>query len=355
MRLSARLLEVEKDYALKEVDDLYNRNELLEENHFNLNHPDIDFFNCKELSGSGIILLDAQMSFSSTITDLFQIEGDCILMEFMFNNKKNVEAEISQLDWIKPYEANTHNIIYSSNFKGRFKMSPHEPVCFLLILLSKDFYFQLIPENSKLHTEFSKNIFKQNTCALYDTHLPFNPAIHNIIQDIRNCHREGELKKLFIETKIQELLIAQLEMYKQEHLLKTQTGLNDEDFLKLKEVKKILDKEFKTAPTLGELSKRTYLNEFKLKKGFKACYGTTIRSYIIILKMKYAIALLNENKYNISEIAHLCGYNGLVQFSAAFKTFYGCSPSDTLNGNTCRNKISDINHNYPLCSKVKAE
>nr|WP_228098844.1 AraC family transcriptional regulator [Pedobacter sp. MC2016-24] len=92
----------------------------------------------------------------------------------------------------------------------------------------------------------------------------------------------------------------------------------------------ILDQEYKTAPLINELAKRVYLNEFKLKRGFKICYGITIKSYVIALKMKKALSLLNENKYQISELTYMCGYNSLSRFSSAFKSYYGCSPKKML-------------------------
>lgn len=330
MRLTAKLLELDHLYIDKEVGDIYNKNEVLQDHNIKIIDNGITYINHKQLSASGLIFEDIQMSFNKPVTDLFQIEGESIIMEFIFTSA--VDSSIEHLEWIKLYETNTHNLIYASNYKGRFKINPNIPISFITIILSKDFYFKLIPQNLTLHTAFSSHILNGNTNTLYPNYLPYNPYIHAVIQEIRNCKHTGELQRLYIETKIQELLVLQLEIYQQQDSLKQQVGLSKYDFEKIQEVKKILDHDFNSASSHSELSKRVSLNEFKLKKGFKAYYGVTIKSYVISLRMKKAIMLLERKEYNIGEIAYLCGYNGLVQFSTAFKTFYGYSPKNIQNG-----------------------
>ena len=41
-----------------------------------------------------------------------------------------------------------------------------------------------------------------------------------------------------------------------------------------------------------------------------------------------AAQLLQEGKYNISEVADLCGFSTLSHFSASFKRQFGCTPSE---------------------------
>ncbi|MBL1408008.1 helix-turn-helix domain-containing protein [Sphingobacterium faecale] len=325
MRLSAKLKQVDRYYIQKEIDDAYNRSTLLDESEVDIVEDRIGQITYKQMSCGGMLLIDVTMTLQQVMTDIFKIDGESVMMEFMFDSK--IEADIDKLTHSTWDLANTHNITFSKNYHGRFKMPPNIPVQFLIIILSKEYYFNLIPKDYILHQEFVNNIFEQKTATLSKTMLQFNPYIHAVIHEIRSCTRKGELKRLYIENKIQELLLLQLEINQKQHLLYNKSGLNDRDHRKLLEAKNILDIGFRDAPGIPELARMSYLNEFKLKKGFKSCFGMTIKSYVISLRMRHAIDLLNEEKHSITEIAYLCGYNGIVQFSTAFKNFYGYAPS----------------------------
>ena len=129
---------------------------------------------------------------------------------------------------------------------------------------------------------------------------------------------------MYLEAKIKELLILQLDT-----LIKkpqNKVHIDEEDFKKLLKAKLILETNFTNAPTLVELSRIISLNEFKLKKGFKACFATTVKSYITKLRMEYAKDLFKNKASNVGEVAYKCGYKDVSHFSAAFKLFYGFTP-----------------------------
>ena len=64
-----------------------------------------------------------------------------------------------------------------------------------------------------------------------------------------------------------------------------------------------------------------------------------VYKYLITEKKEYVLskqllrsgtaigALIKEGEHSITEIALKCGYNGLIQFSTAFKKFYGRPPT----------------------------
>lgn len=243
-------------------------------------------------------------------------------MNFIYCN--NVETYIDQLESEKIQRENTHNIFYVSNYKATFKIPAFEKINYFSIILSKDFYYNIINEDWELHQKFSKNILLKKSSYLTSSYIAFTPAIQWVIHEIKNCNRQGALKRMYIETKIKELLILQFETLIEK--VTPKDLIDEEDYIKLQEAKLILNKDYVHAPTLPELSRMISLNEFKLKKGFKACYGITVRSYIIELRMKHAKELFQSKHISVSEVAYKCGYKDVSHFSAAFKTFYGYSP-----------------------------
>ncbi len=92
----------------------------------------------------------------------------------------------------------------------------------------------------------------------------------------------------------------------------------------------ILREEWSAPPTISSLAKRVGTNECYLKKGFRDKTGMSIGEYIRHLRMGNALELLEKGRHTITEIAFAVGYTNPSHFSAAFKKFYGKTPSRFL-------------------------
>jgi AraC-like DNA-binding protein len=323
LKLKSRLLTCKKPIIVIERDDFYNSKNHFVEEKISIKNEKIEEIRSVNFISEDVLIMDIQMWFSNTQTIETKINGESVVMSFICSN--NVEAYIDQVETEKYTTENTHNILYASNFNATFKIPSYEEINYLCIILSLDFYRKLINEDWELHQKFSKNIIKKKSAYLTPKYLPFNAEIQWVIHEIKSCKHKGGIKKMYLETKIKELLILQLETLikkipKTEHV-------EDEDFKKLLEAKLILEANFTNAPTLLELSRAISLNEFKLKKGFKACFATTVKSYVTKLRMEYAKNLFKSKDSNVGEIAYKCGYKDASHFSAAFKLFYGFTPA----------------------------
>ncbi|KQB43537.1 helix-turn-helix domain-containing protein [Flavobacterium aquidurense] len=322
MKIRSKILAHENSIIKIEIgDNYYSKNQLTAES-INIKNSDSEIIKSSHLITQGMVILDTQMYFSTPQTIVFEIDEETVVMNFICCN--NVEAHIDQLESEKYSKENTHNIFYTTNYKATFKIPAFEQINYLSIILSKDFYYQIINEDWELHEKFSKNILLKKSSYLTSKYLPFTPAIQWVIHEIKNCNRNGALKKMYIETKVKELLVHQLEAIINLPVQKDQ--IDEDDYNKLQQAKLILDEDYVHAPTLAELSRLISLNEFKLKKGFKACFGTTVKSYIIKLRMEHAKELFKSKASTVSEVAYKCGYKDVSHFSAAFKNFYGFSP-----------------------------
>jgi len=80
-------------------------------------------------------------------------------------------------------------------------------------------------------------------------------------------------------------------------------------------------------PTLTQLVLLTQLNEYQLKKGFKALFGTSVFGYIHQYRMALAQRLLLDTSKSAKEIAYEIGYSSPQHFSKAFKKEFGQSPN----------------------------
>ncbi len=92
----------------------------------------------------------------------------------------------------------------------------------------------------------------------------------------------------------------------------------------------ILREEWMAPPTISSLAKRVGTNECYLKKGFREQTGMSIGEYIRHLRMGKAQELLETGRHTVTEVAFAVGYTNPSHFSAAFKKFYGETPSRYL-------------------------
>ncbi|REG96480.1 helix-turn-helix domain-containing protein [Flavobacterium aquicola] len=323
MKFKSKIVAHEEPIIAIETTDFYNQKSAFQEEKINIRNGKKEEITCLNLISDGMMILDIQMVFSAPQTIECEITGESIVMDFICCN--NVEANIDQVESEKYTRENTHNILYTSGFNARFEIPALEEINYLTIILSLDYYYKLINEDWDLHKKFSKNIIEKKSGYLTPKYIPFNSGIQWIIHEIKNCKYKGAIKKMYLEAKIKELLILQLDSLI-EKPQDTKVKMDQEDYNKILEVKSILDANFTNAPTLPELSRLVSLNEFKLKKGFKACFETTIKGYVTKLRMEHAKELFKNKDSNVAEVADKCGYKDVSHFSSAFKLFFGFTP-----------------------------
>lgn len=299
----------------------YNQKNHFTEENISIKKEQFGVITSSNLVTEDVLIIDIQMHFSNPQTIKTEMVGESVVLNFICCN--NVEANIEEVESEKYTTENTHNILYTSKLNATFKIPESEEINYLSIILSPDFYSKLINENWDLHQKFSKNIQQKKSGYLTPKYVPFNSEIQWAIHEIKNCKYSGSMKKMYLEAKIKELLIFQLESLKK---FEAKAPVDEKDYKKLLEAKRILERNFTNAPSLLELSRLISLNEFKLKKGFKACFETTVKSYVTKLRMEYAKKLFKNKNSNVGEVAYKCGYKDVSHFSAAFKTFYGFTP-----------------------------
>lgn len=158
---------------------------------------------------------------------------------------------------------------------------------------------------------------------------PLLPPMQHILNEIRLCTEDCPIQCIFIESKILSLLHLVFEAFQQEdHFSKNKvTGeLNALDFEKLQAAKEYIDRNIAENYTLVELAHRVGLNDFKLKKGFKEVFGSTVFTYRHTIRMKKAKEML-QSGYQVNEVSEEIGYKHSHHFSAAFKAYFNLLPS----------------------------
>lgn len=193
------------------------------------------------------------------------------------------------------------------------------------INFNTDTFIQIGQNGNDLLKRFTEHVVKKNNVILSPKWKTNNFKIQQVINEIINCNYENGLKDLFILSKSIELLVLQAEQYENR---KTNEYIKSrQDKMKLIEAKEILTNNIDNPPTIIALSKLIGMNEYKLKKGFKEQFGTTIFGFIHNLRMSLAKKLLLGTNKTAKEIAYESGYSSPQHFSNAFKKSFGMSPN----------------------------
>lgn len=152
------------------------------------------------------------------------------------------------------------------------------------------------------------------------------PEMKDILHAIMNCKFQGDIRLLYLEAKVFELFSLQMLQLQGGPELSTDT-ITRADKEKLKAVFGYIEENYLLPQSLKSLSQTFLLNEFKLKKGYKILFNTTVFNHIHHLRMTKAKQLLAEENSNVSMVSDFMGYNNIAAFSAAFRKRFGYPPS----------------------------
>lgn len=153
------------------------------------------------------------------------------------------------------------------------------------------------------------------------------PDLMLIAHQVLNCPLQGPARRLFMEGKVLEILALQLGSLSSSSPRETSVP-NRAERERLEEARRILDTEYSDPPSLVALARRVGLNDFKLKRGFRVLFQTTVFAYVRRLRMEKALAMLQAGEMNVSEVASAMGYTCFSHFAIAFRKRFGIAPSD---------------------------
>ena len=94
--------------------------------------------------------------------------------------------------------------------------------------------------------------------------------------------------------------------------------------------------------TNDHISSALCLSTKQLNRKIMALTGESLAKYVLKVKMTHAKKLLDSDKdYNITDIALKCGYEDHSNFTRAFKSVFGITPTQHKKDQACRNTIKD--------------
>lgn len=171
--------------------------------------------------------------------------------------------------------------------------------------------------------------------------IPLTKELITLTKPVINMNYAMGLERLSGEIKALEILLAFLNLMKNQKAQQRGIRLTPKEEKCLQDIRAILDSSFTDPPSLTDFADLFDVPEKRIIKGFKTLFGHTISDYTHLLRMQKAKHMLKESTFNITQIALECGYNHPGNFSTAFKRFFGKSPL-SYQGQSSDQKISGL-------------
>ncbi|MBN4002000.1 AraC family transcriptional regulator [Nostoc sp. LPT] len=155
------------------------------------------------------------------------------------------------------------------------------------------------------------------------------PTMQLLLKQILQCPFRETLRLMYLEAKVLELLVLQIAQWGENHqVLQRSLHFRADEIERLHHAKTILNQRLPHPPSLLNLAKEIGLNDFKLKRGFREVFGTTVLEYVQSLRLEQAQQLLRGTKLTVAEIASQVGYESIGHFGYLFKRKFGMTPRE---------------------------
>lgn len=192
-----------------------------------------------------------------------------------------------------------------------------EPTVFNALVGSDCQYFpgalRSIIDGTKEHCYYQPGVMTPETLASFESVL--------------HCPLSGPASKLFLESKILELIayrLRQIEEYPTEVLNFADFSMADIE--RIYQAAEILAQKMQNPPTLFDLARSVGMSHAKMNRGFHKVYNTTVFGYLRRIRLQHSKRLLETGRMNVTQAAFMVGYNSLSSFTRAFHKQFGINP-----------------------------
>jgi AraC-like DNA-binding protein len=180
-------------------------------------------------------------------------------------------------------------------------------------------------DDQDLNVNWDK-LFRTEEQPYFVVSSSITPKMQTALQQILNCPYQAAIARMYLESKVWELMALQLAQIIEDKERQSKHFLKKEDRDRLDLAQNILRDRFDNPPSISNLAQEIGLNECALKRGFRQLFGTTVFGYLYQQRMEYAKQLLQQRELNVSQVAKKVGYSSQSRFATAFRKKFGVNP-----------------------------
>jgi len=261
---------------------------------------------------------------------VFNVESDFpyLQMHFEITTSGCQYLPHSQAEPITSIQQGQHSLLFYPALNGKLHYLPRMNSFSIEIELSLDFLRKIFANDLGILGDFAEGIETNKPAIMGNRSYAITAGIREIIFQIRDCEYTGALKKAFLEAKVTELLVLQVDQINCAGTAR-QVSLKQLDIEKITAVRDMLMNNLYANHSIEQLSKAAGINRTKLQNGFKELFGNTIFGFLTDARMEHARdTILRGTCDTISEVSTLVGYKNPQHFTTAFKKKFGLLPSE---------------------------
>lgn len=221
------------------------------------------------------------------------------------------------------FRANEHNITYVTELEGDATYNCEVPHTFFEVHFATPYFIELAKDLNSAMEHFLENVSKRKDGSIAVENRTATIPMLQCIRDIMNCNYKGGLKLLYLQSKCMELLSLQADAFAQVETRSVLRSAGDKE--RIIYARDYLLSNLSTHPTIDELSVISGTNSFKLKRGFKELFNTTVFGYLNNARLDNAREQLLSG-IPIKNVADELGFSSVQHFSSAFRKKFGCPP-----------------------------
>lgn len=126
---------------------------------------------------------------------------------------------------------------------------------------------------------------------------------------------------------LQEALLLLMQFYEKisHETLLSEAKLPMNDLLS--EILAYMNKHITEPITIEEICHEFFISRSSLQALFKTHLNSSLKNYLLNIKLQKSKELIRENQYTISEIAYMLGFSSIHYFSRLFKKYFNTTPS----------------------------
>jgi AraC family transcriptional regulator, transcriptional activator of the genes for pyochelin and ferripyochelin receptors len=270
-------------------------------NGFSVWYSNYDIAHNTTLVGKGDIpLLELHMQFRNLFTTQWEGIGECDIHQYNYN-----------LTYV-PFMNNTATF-EAGKLYTTFDLHFEVP------------YLQQLAGSFPLLDQFVENVLRNKPVKGSTRNRFLPPGMIKMVKEILGCPFSNAAAERFIECKAMEILLYALDDLSGNDPL-VPLKLSALDIECLHEAKRLITEDFQNKMSLIDLARKVYLNDYKLKKGFKYLFGTTVFEHLNNERMKQAKEMVLDRQFTFSYIAIALGYESESSFNKAFKKHFEVTP-----------------------------
>ncbi len=253
-------------------------------------------------------------------------ENDVEMVNLQFNLKGEMQLLSGNSSRMIAIADNQHNLLYSNGMAGILTGNVDQDYSAFVIQFSREAFLRIAENAGEVLERFAEKVAAQKAAVLSPSYMPIDPRQQQAIQSILNCRYAPGIKKIFLYSKVLEILALQVDAFGR-NLPRKQSALKtDYDKERIHFAREYLVQNIESPPGLPELARLAGINEYKLKHGFRELYNTSVFGYLAEKRLELACNYLRDSTMPIADIALSLGYSSVQHFSMAFKKKFGYPP-----------------------------